>query len=87
NTDVQFFPEGGSLVNGNDTKIAFKAVGADGLGTDVKGFVVDDLGKQVAVFASSHLGMGEFNLKPGNGGTYKAKITYSDGSEGTAGLP
>jgi hypothetical protein len=87
NADIQFFPEGGNLVNGNNTKIAFKAVGADGLGADIKGVVVDNQDKQVATFASSHLGMGVFNLKPENGKTYKAKLTYADGSANTVELP
>jgi hypothetical protein len=87
NTDVQFFPEGGSLVTGNETKIAFKAVGADGLGANIKGVVTDDAGNQVATFNSSHLGMGVFMLKPENGKNYNARITYADGSEGIADLP
>ncbi len=87
NTDVQFFPEGGSLVSGNDTKVAFKAVGADGLGAEIKGVVTDESGARVAAFTSSHLGMGVFSLKPGSGKSYKARITYPDGSEGMIDLP
>ena len=87
NTDVQFFPEGGNLVKGNDTRIAFKAVGADGLGADVKGVVIDDSGNQVTTFISSHLGMGVFTLKPESGKSYKARITYADGSGGIIDLP
>ena len=87
NTDVQFFPEGGSLVSGNDTKVAFKAVGADGMGAEIKGVVSDESGGQVAAFTSSHLGMGVFSLRPGNGKSYKARITYADGSEGVVDLP
>ena len=87
NTDLQFFPEGGSFVNGNESKVAFKATGADGLGVDIRGVVTDGANKQVAVFSSSHLGMGVFSLKPESGKTYKAKVTYSDGSEKTVALP
>ena len=87
NTDIQFFPEGGNLVNNNTTKIAFKAVGADGLGSNIKGVVLDEVNNQVCTFSSSHLGMGAFILTPANGKTYKAKITYTDGSEGTVELP
>ncbi|WP_428328696.1 TonB-dependent receptor [Mucilaginibacter sp.] len=87
NVDVQFFPEGGNLVNGNDSKIAFKAIGADGLGTDVKGIVVDGQNKEVANFNSTHLGMGSFSFTPESGKSYKAKLTYADGSENTVDLP
>ncbi len=37
--DFQFFPEGGSLVNGIESRIAFKATGTDGLSREVKGVV------------------------------------------------
>jgi hypothetical protein len=87
NTDMQFFPEGGNLVNGSATKMAFKAVGADGLGADIKGVIMDNNNNQVGGFGSSHLGMGVFTLKPENGKTYKAKITYADGSESVIELP
>ncbi|MFI5136997.1 MAG: TonB-dependent receptor plug domain-containing protein [Sphingobacteriales bacterium] len=85
--DVQFFPEGGNLVNGNESKIAFKAVGADGLGTAIKGVVTDDQNNQVISFSSSHSGMGEFVITPENNKNYKAKITYTDGSENVVNLP
>jgi hypothetical protein len=85
--DMQFFPEGGNLVVGNYSKIAFKAVAADGLGTDVKGVIIDDQNSEVTTFSSSHLGMGSFYFKPDNGKTYKAKLTYADGSVNTVDLP
>ncbi|WP_259071812.1 TonB-dependent receptor [Mucilaginibacter sp. X4EP1] len=87
NVDVQFFPEGGNLVLGNETKMAFKAVAADGLGAEIKGVVTDNDNKQVAAFGSNQLGMGVFNFKPENGKTYKAAITYADGSANTVSLP
>ncbi|WP_158989665.1 carboxypeptidase regulatory-like domain-containing protein [Mucilaginibacter sp. L196] len=87
NVDVQFFPEGGSLVTGVTSKIAFKAVGADGLGTDIKGTITDDAGNAVATFSSQHLGMGEFTLNPQANKIYKAHIFYADGSDNTIALP
>ena len=85
--DVQFFPEGGNLVIGNDSKIAFKAIGPDGLGVDIKGVIIDNQNNQVCGLASTHLGMGIFNFTPENGKTYKARVTFADGSENTADLP
>jgi hypothetical protein len=85
--DMQFFPEGGNLVIGNYSKVAFKAVAADGLGTNVKGVVTDEQNNEVTTFSSSHLGMGTFYFKPENGKTYKAKLTYADGSENILPLP
>ena len=85
--DVQFFPEGGELASAMVSKVAFKAIGANGLGVNVKGVVVDNANSQVATFTSSHLGMGTFYLQPEEGKTYKAKVTFADGSQGTFNLP
>src|SRR6185503_7605499 len=40
--DVQFFPEGGALVIGIRSKVAFKAIGANGAGVDVTGSIIDN---------------------------------------------
>ena len=85
--DVQFFPESGNLVGGVVTKVAFKAVGVNGSGTDVRGVINDNAGRQVAQFSSTHLGMGVFNITPVYGNTYTAKITNADGSTNTVTLP
>jgi hypothetical protein len=85
--DVQFFPESGNLINGVFEKVAFKAVGADGLGVDVKGFITDDQNNQISELSQSHFGMGTVNFEPESGKTYKAHITYADGSEGVFDLP
>jgi len=87
NVDVQFFPEGGNLVYGNTSKIAFKAVGADGLGAAIKGAVVDDKNNVITTFSTTHAGMGVFELRPEAGAAYKAKITYANGSETSVALP
>jgi len=85
--DLQFFPEGGELVGAMVSKVAFKAIGANGLGINVKGIVVDNKNSPVVTFSSSHLGMGTFYLQPEEGKTYKAKVTFADGSQGTFNLP
>jgi len=85
--DVQFFPESGTFLSDIRNKVAFKAVGADGLGVDIKGTIVDNDGQEIAKLNSTHLGMGIFLLLPQQGKTYAAKITYPDGSEGKLDLP
>jgi len=85
--DVQFFPEGGDLINGMQSKVAFKAIKPDGLGIDVKGSVIDNTGTVVAAITTQHLGMGVFDLSPVAGKTYKAAITFPDGSQNTYELP
>jgi hypothetical protein len=85
--DVQFFPEGGQLIAGIPCKVAIKAIKADGLGIDVKGTVVDNQGQTVCTLTSQHLGMGVFAMQPEAGKTYKANITFADGSQASYDLP
>ena len=84
---VQFFAEGGNLVADIRSKVAFKAVGPNGLGLDFKGVIVDDANKEIAKIASSHLGMGTFDFLPEDGHKYKAKVTFADGKQSTVDLP
>jgi hypothetical protein len=85
--DMQFFAEAGNLINGIRSKIAFKAIGNNGLSIEAKGIVVDNTGKMITQFTSAHLGMGYFYLQPEAGKTYKATITFADGSQRMVSLP
>ena len=85
--DFQLFPEGGSLIEGIANRVAFKGIKSDGLGINSKGTVLDNDGKQVATFAAQHLGIGSFSFTPEAGKTYKANITYIDGTTQTVNLP
>jgi hypothetical protein len=85
--DVQFFPEGGELITGIRSKVAFKAVNPDGKGVDITGTLTDDAGAEVTSFNSVHAGMGIFALLPESGKSYKATVTFPDGSKNTYDLP
>jgi hypothetical protein len=85
--DMQFFPEGGDLISGIRTRVAFKAIKPNGLGADVKGTIVDNAGTVVSDFKSQNLGMGAFIFVPEDGKTYKAHATFADGSQNTFDLP
>ncbi len=85
--DIQFFPEGGSLITGVRTKVAIKAVAANGLGLNAKGTITDNDGKNVAEFNAAHLGMGVFAMQPEAGKTYSANVVFADGSKTTINLP
>lgn len=73
--DLQFMPEGGTLVNGIATNIAFKALNENGKPVDVKGYIADHTGRNVASFESYHFGMGKFPFTPVAGEVYTAKIS------------
>jgi hypothetical protein len=85
--DVQFFPEGGTLVEGVRARVAFKATGSNGLGTNVKGVILDKADKPVCSFESLHLGMGYFVFIPEKGNVYKARLSFDDGTQYIVDLP
>ena len=70
--DLQFLPESGHLIGDIPTRIAFKAVGPDGLGRDVTGTIYDRFGDEQTQFASEHLGMGVIDFTPNPDETYYA---------------
>ncbi|BAU55196.1 hypothetical protein MgSA37_03377 [Mucilaginibacter gotjawali] len=74
NPDVQFFPEGGELVNGLRGKVAVKSIAPNGMGRDINGTIVDNEGNVIVDFATQHLGMGAFAFTPQSGKTYLARI-------------
>ena len=85
--DVQFFPEGGNLVVGLDSRIGFKALNILGKGVDIQGFVLDNTKDTVVAFQSEYLGMGVFNYTPEIQKTYTAFVKQNDGKYRQFGLP
>lgn len=79
--DVQFFPEGGYLINGFLNPIAFKALDAYGNSSSITGKLVDDLGNLVTDFKSARLGMGLFHFIPKSDRTYSALISNNGKEE------
>ncbi len=73
--DVQFFPEGGELIAGVPSRIAFKAVNEFGKPASVEGAIYDKNGKKATSFSSIHNGMGTVEFTPKVGEQYTAKIT------------
>ncbi len=85
--DIQFFPEGGNLVVDVPAKVGFKAIGTNGLGLNAQGIVVDDQNKEIAKIKTNFLGMGAFNFIPEQGRSYKANITFGNGTKTSVNLP
>lgn len=84
--DVQFFPEGGYIINGFLNPIAFKAIDAKGKSIHIDGNLIDDLGKTVTQFTASHLGMGLFHFIPKQDRFYHAIVSH-EGEELRFDLP
>lgn len=72
--DFQFFPEGGTFIEGVENKLAFKACDKQGKGLDLYGKVFDEHGIEVVSFKSLFHGMGSFNIRPQKGNKYTAEI-------------
>lgn len=84
--DLQFMPEGGFLVNGINSKVAFKALGTDGLGKEIEGKIVNSKNETLTNFKTTHKGMGSFFLYPEKGEIYSAVKTIK-GKETKTALP
>jgi hypothetical protein len=79
--ELQFFPEGGNLVSGLASTVAFKAIDKEGKSVDLTGVVLDANKQVVAQLKTEHNGMGKFRFTP-NKGNYTAQVlvgknTYS----------
>lgn len=85
--DVQFLPEGGSLVTGLESRVAFKATAPSGQGVVVDGFVLNARQDTVTGFQSAHLGMGYFILRPEAGQTYTAFVRLANKTTAAYPLP
>ena len=72
------FPEGGSLVEGVSSVVAFKATYGDGFPEEVSGKVLED-GQQIAEILCLHDGMGQFIVTPRQGKNYR--VVLDDGRE------
>lgn len=84
---VQFFAEGGQMVNGLPARVGFKALSADGFGTNVSGEVTDETSTSIVTFKSGFAGIGNFQFTPQSGHSYHAHLRYKDGAEENKDLP
>ena len=77
--DLRFFPEGGDLVEGIESVVAFKAVDQYGLAVEVSGTIKSNNGEAVQNFQTTHDGMGKIKLTPKPTASYYAE--WRDGEE------
>jgi hypothetical protein len=84
--DIQFFPEGGNLVNKIPSTIAFKGTDEYGKGINFTGFLIDN-NDTLLTFKPLHAGMGSFSLTPLPGHVYKALVKTASGDYITKDLP
>ena len=87
NTSVNVFPEGGELITGLNSLVAFKATDRFGKPVKIKGLLVNQLGKSLDTIKVRHDGMGSFRLMPKAGETYSLKWIDPAGNTGIIGIP
>ena len=78
--DIQFFPEGGNLVNGLTSVVGFKASDQWGRGTSLTGAILNQKNDTVVKFAPLKFGIGQFVFKPDMNDTYRAVIKINSKS-------
>lgn len=83
--NVSFYPEGGSLIAGMNSKVAFKATDKQGKSIDVTGTVYNSKGEELISFTTQHDGMGSFTMYS-DGTKCTAKVFY-EGRESKFNLP
>ena len=74
--DLRFYPEGGHLVDGIRTVVAYELKGYDGVHAGDTITILAD-GEEILRTVPTHLGMGRFELQPRRGVKYRAEATMT----------
>ncbi|GAB4004085.1 Plug domain-containing protein [Spirosoma migulaei] len=85
--DIQFFPEGGNLVQGLTSNVAFKVADAAGRGANMRGWVLNGQNDTLSRFTTHQFGIGMFAIKPSENTTYKVLFRDDKGRTVTRSLP
>jgi len=85
-SNIRFFPEGGDLVAGLNSVVAFAITDQFGNPASGNGYIKAGE-KKLVDFAALHDGMGNFVLEPTDGETYSAVWKDATGKEHTTALP
>jgi hypothetical protein len=85
--DIQFFPEGGSLVQQLESKVGFRITDAYGKGLECEGALLSSAGDTVLHFHPLAMGLGHFVFTPAPGQSFKAIIRFPQGDQVVKELP
>jgi hypothetical protein len=78
---IQIFPEGGTLINEIENRVAFKISNQFGKGFDTNAFVLDEKSDTIQSVSTLKLGMGSFLFKPIEEHTYKLVLQLPNGKK------
>jgi len=85
--DIQFLPEGGHLVKGLESKVAFRVTDQYGKGLDCHGVLLGEHRDTLLQFNTFKFGMGSFLFTPAAAIVYKAIINLPNGESVYRDLP
>ncbi|MFL5773016.1 MAG: hypothetical protein ACJ75F_07660 [Flavisolibacter sp.] len=77
---VDFFPEGGHLVRGLESRIGFAIKDNFGKGVNALGFIISAGGDTVARFHPLKFGLGNFSFTPNSADAYTGVVVISGGT-------
>mgnify|MGYP007069835626 CR=1 FL=1 len=83
---VTFYPEGGDMVEGLESTVAYSVVDGESKHAKVMGMLLDPQGNEVLTTGTELDGRGSFQLKPTNG-IYKLVLTTDEGKRMEFSLP
>ena len=75
---LEFFPEGGNLVTGLESRVAYELRGENGLFGEEKITIYEDNAPLLET-TPSHMGKGSFVFTPKDGAKYRAEVTMTNG--------
>ena len=84
---VRFYPEGGALVKGLPSRVAFTVTDREGLPLAVTGYLTDETGTRMGDISSDANGRGLFSLSAESAATKAVLRSDDDGTERTFTLP
>lgn len=84
---TQFFPEGGNLVYGLKSKVAFQTTDSNGKGIKFSGLILNDQNDTILSINPLKYGIGNFVFTPQEGRAYRAMLKDSVGNSQVVALP
>lgn len=85
--ELNVYPEGGNLVTGLLSRVAFKANDQFGRGLQGKAYLLNQNNDTISVYEPYKFGMGSFDLQPKAGQVYRMMFVLPDGKFVTRALP
>ncbi|MEO8472942.1 MAG: hypothetical protein ABI477_12145 [Chryseolinea sp.] len=84
--EIQFFPEGGQLVAGIKSRVAFKILNR-GDNNDFKAYILSPENDTLSIATADEMGMGSFHLTTSAGKDYRAVLAGPSGVVSTSKIP